>query len=289
MAKVMFIGSMAVKLCNSMGSRQSSRFVPSGMRKKIKGFSNSSKRNLLWNLQTVNYEELNAQLWNAYFITLTYQYDFDEPDLYFSHKNLNIAKKDLDKFFKRLKRFFEKLGVDWFCFWKMEFFRKAPVPHFHLMLFVGKHSDISQKSLSVVITDMWVNVITKGLDLSDDLLRKIYAAATNVRYTPMDRYEILQVYISKEIGKEYQVNVDDYTGRFWGIENRNIYKIFKLEDRFLLADKVWYRLRRDLKNYLRSKGYNSRIRGEEGKTGYYLNAKDWERLVNFYSEVYGNV
>ena len=292
MSKSILFGSMAVKLENSLSGRQSKRFIPSGMRKKITGFSKDAKRNLLWNLQSVNYEELNAEFWHAYFITLTYQYSLEDEkeDFYFTWKNdLNLVKKDLKNFFDRLKYFFNKLRLDWFAFWKMEFFEAAPVPHFHIILFVSKTSLINQRFLAEVLPNMWVDTITKKTGVSDELKNKMLLASTNVRYTPLDKNSILQVYISKEIGKEYQVNVKGYTGRFWGIENRRVYKIFKVEDRRFLNEKVWFRLRRDLRNYLCSKGYNSKIRGEEGKTGYYLNAKDWERLVNYYCEVYGNV
>lgn len=292
MAKSILFGSMAVKLENSLNDRQSKRFVPSGMRKKITGFSKDAKRNLLWNLQSVDYEELNAQFWHAYFITLTYQYSLenDKEDFYFTWKNdLNLVKNDLKKFFMRLGYFFEKLNVDWFAFWKMEFFKKVPVPHFHIILFVSKTSLINQRSLAEILPDMWVSTITKKTGASDELKSKMLSVSTNVRYTPLDKNEILQVYISKEIGKEYQVSAEGYTGRFWGIENRKVYKIFKVNERKFLSEKVWYRLRRDLRNYLVSKGYKSKIRGFEGKTGYYLNAKDWERLVNYYYEVYENV
>jgi len=291
-SKILLIGSMAVRLQSSMNDRQSKRYVPSGMRKKIKGFSKSAKRNLLWSLQTVNYEELNAQFWNAYFVTLTYQYSLsgDKEDFYFTWKNdLNVVKKDLKKFFMKLGYFFSKLSLDWFAFWKMEFFERAPVPHFHIILFVSKTDLVNQRFLRELISNMWVDTITNKTGVSDELKNRMLLSSTNVRYAPMDKYQILQVYISKEVGKEYQVNVEGYTGRFWGIENRKVYKIFRDEDRIVLEEKVWYRLRRDLRNYLRSRGYDSKIRGFEGKTGYYLNSKDWRRLVNFYSEVYSDV
>lgn len=256
------------------------------MRKKIKGFSRNARRNLLKQLQSVNYEELNANLWNAYFITLTYQYSDEngKENFYFTYKNdLNKVKRDLDNFFKRVDYFFKNLGVDWFCFWKMEFFKNAEVPHFHLILFVSPRDDINQKTLKEIIPNMWVDVITKRTNVSLDLKNRMYRVSTNVRYSPIDKYDILQVYISKEIGKEYQVNVEGYTGRFWGIANRKKFKCFYLEDRYLISEKTFYILRRIFTNYLRKKGYRKRIRDYNGLSLYYiLNTDEFKRLVNYY-------
>lgn len=281
-----FVGSMYLGLSSSQINFKSKKFVPSGKRRKIEGFSGDARRNLLRQLQSVNYEELNANLWNAYFITLTYQYarNGHEEDFYFTYKNdLNKVKKDLDVFYKRLDRFFRKLGVEWFSFWKMEFFKNAEVPHFHLILFISPRDDINQRTLKEVIPSMWVDVITKGTDVSLELKEKMYRVSTNVRYSPIDRYDILQIYISKEIGKEYQVNVKGYTGRFWGITNRKVFKRFYLNEIFLISEKTFYILRRIFANYLRKKGYRKKIRGYNGMSLYYiLNRDDFIRLVYFY-------
>lgn len=265
-----------------MSVRQSKRFVPSGMRKKIKGFSRDAKRNLLWNLQSIDYQSLYELGWTAWFITLTYQDKF-----YFDTRNdLNIVKDDLDVFFKRLDYFFKKLGrnnkLDWFCFWKMEFTKKG-VPHFHLVLFISNSKEVNHKLLVSVIGSFWVKVITRNhKDYDSDIIASMYSASTNVSYVPMNRHSILQVYISKEIGKEYQTNFEGYTGRFWGIVNRKVFNIFKVEDREVVDDWVYYRIRRDLRNYLRSKGYKVRLRNDNGVRGYYLNAEDWRKLLRFY-------
>ena len=280
-----FTGSMYLSMHNTSSNFKSKKFIPSGMRKKITGFSKEARRNLLRNLQSVNYEELNARLWNAYFITLTYQYSLDDgkEDFYFTHKNLNLAKVDLDNFFKRLKRFFGKLKVDWFCFWKMEFFSSAPVPHFHLMLFVAPHSDVRYDVLRDKINAMWVDVITNGIDVSDELKSAMLKASTNVRYTPLDRYRILQVYISKEVGKDYQVDVDDYTGRFWGISNRKIFKEFFVRDGYLVSENTFYKLRRVFVSYLKKKGYRYKLRSLNGMSLFYiLNIADFIRLINYF-------
>jgi len=280
------VGSMCLSLHNSRSNFQSKKFVPSGMRKRIRGFSKDARRNLLKQLQSVDYEELNAQFWNAYFITLTYQYSVEEgkEDFYFTWKNdLNKVKKDLDIFYKRLDRFFKRLGVEWFSFWKMEFFERAPVPHFHLILFLSPRDDISQKTLKEIIPLMWVDVITKGTGVSDELKERMLVVSTNVRYSPINKYDILQVYISKEIGKEYQIDIEGYTGRFWGIAKRGVFKRFYLEERFLISEDTFYRLRRVFVKYLRKLGYNARIRSSNGMSLYYImNRDNFIRLINYF-------
>jgi len=281
-------GSMCASLTRSQSDLQSKKFVPSGMRKKIKGFSKDARRNLLWKLQSLDYEELNAQLWHAYFITLTYQYslDRDQEDFYFTWKNdLNLVKKDLKNFFDKLKYFFKKLNVDWFAFWKMEFFSGALVPHFHLILFVAPIDAVNQRSLREIIPIMWVDTITNNTGVSDKLKERMYRVSTNVRYTPIDKYEILQIYISKEVGKDYQVDVDGYTGRFWGIENRKVYKWFYYEESRLISEEVFYKVRRIMRKYLKKKGYNSRTKSSNGMRLYYLkNVDEFKKLVSYFEE-----
>jgi len=290
MAYKFISGSMCAKLYRSTGDLKSKKFVPSGMRNRIKGFSADARRNLLWKLQTLDYEELNAQSWNAYFITLTYQYSIeqDKEDFYFTWKNdLNKVKDDLKKFYMKLNYFLSrKLNLEWFSFWKMEFFERAPVPHFHLILFVSKSDLVNQRSLAEIISIMWVDTITNKTGVSNELKAKMYSSSTNVRYTPIDKYRILSVYISKEVGKEYQVNVDGYTGRFWGIENRKVYKDFILEDQRLISEEVFYKVRRIMRKYLRKKGYSLKLRSNNGMRLYYLmNVDEFTDLVNYFEGV----
>lgn len=288
MSKSVVFGTMAIKLENSYSQMQSNKFIPVGMRKEIKSFSKSSKRNFLWALQTTNFEELYMRGWKAFFITLTYQYSTEEgkEDFYFTWKgNIEIVKKDLKLFFKRMGYFFGKLKVDWFCFWKLEFFKNAPVPHYHLLLFVAPHDRITKNLLRVYIPEEWVDTITNKTGVSCILKARMKKVSTNVSETELDKNQILQVYMSKEIGKEFQTEYKGKTGRFWGIENREIYKRFKVEDRFIIPDEVYYRMRRDLRTYLGKKGYNVKIRGENGLKGYYLNAKEFSRLLEYYMGV----
>lgn len=271
------LGSMAVKLENSNPNKQSNKFVPSGMRKKITGFSKDARRNLLWRLQTLDYSRLKSTFWRGYFVTLTYQSDF-----YFSTKDLNKVKNDLKRFFMKLDYLFGKLGVEWFSFWKMEFTKKG-VPHFHIILFTDFHKDINQKSLIEIIPNIWVDTITNRVSVSSEIKQRMYRVSTNVRTVELNKYEIIQIYISKEIGKDYQVNVEGYSGRFWGIEKRKNYKFFAKEDSKCISDSVFYKLRRVFKTILKKKGYNSKLRSDNGLTLFYvMDIGNIEKLIQFY-------
>ena len=228
----MIIGSMAVKL-----KGEGSGPIPVGARKPIRGFSLDAKRNLLWKLQTLDYEKLRAEGWTAWFITLTYRDVF-----YQEYKNLLRAKKDLDKFFIYLSRV---MPLDFFSFWKLEFTQRG-IPHFHLFMCV--RGNISHDDLIQHVQTSWLlSVSPVGEHL--ELMRK---ASTNVRYTPLDIVDILAVYISKEIGKTYQVEVPDneLPGRFWGIYNRKHYKPYVKEEKVELQAVEFYRLRRIFRNWL---------------------------------------
>ncbi len=273
------IGSMACKLRHSY--QYKSKFIPSGMRKSITTFSKTSKRNMLWRIQTIDYEVLRNNNWSCYFITLTYQRDF-----YKKYKNNKIAKFDLDKFFKRIKTYFKRNKIELFTVWKMEY-HKSGVPHFHLMLYLSD-KNFRYERLINIIPEIWVNVIIYGNKCSKKLKRKMLNASTNIRYVNLEFEQIIQAYMSKEIGKEIQteqINKEDHPGRFWGIDNRKVYKRYLKEDNKIISKRVYFMLRRALKKLNKSKGYDFKIRGLNGFTSYYMNTKDVKRLLCYYEEL----
>ena len=252
----LIIGSMALKVKGKGMGR-----LGGGERKPISGFSNSARRNLLWKLQTLDYEGLQVDGWTAWFITLTYRDEF-----YREAKNLIKAKQDLHTFFIYLNRL---LPLEYFSFWKFEF-TKQSIPHFHLFMCVN--GNIPHKKLITYIQNTWLMSISpygKHLELMEK-------ASTNVRYTPMDKVDVLSVYISKEIGKNYQVNVPEgeLPGRFWGISNRKHYRAYIKEDTLSITETEFYRLRRILRGWLKSKGYKFKTRARyQGATAYYIDAE----------------
>lgn len=257
MSMELVVGSLALKIKGEYKGKP----VPRGLRKPIMGFSKEAQRNLLWRLQTLDYDGLKSDGWTGWFITLTYRDVF-----YFESKTLRDVKDDLDKFFKYFKRSFP---LNFFSFWKLEFTKKG-VPHFHLFMCV--RGRITQKALIRFVEDAWIKAVSpEGEHL--ELMRK---SSTNVRKTPFDKGKILQCYVSKEVGKTYQVDVpdDELPGRFWGIYGRNLYKQYVKEDKIELDKQDFYKVRRIVWRWLKSKGYKVRFRGRyQGITAYYVDAE----------------
>jgi len=281
MSTTVTVGSMAFKLSRKY-SGFDNKFIPVGLRKKIFSFSASSKRNFLWRLQTLDFKKLACNGYSAYFVTLTYQRDF-----FLRMRNLKLAKRDLDRFFRQeLKRF---LGNNWFSFWKLEF-HKSGVPHFHLFLVVS--AEFGYKDVMHAVNEAWIksacfDILNKPI--SDGFLVRVLfsmvKASTQVLSAPLDLSNILMTYVSKEVGKEFQVDVPEnqLPGRFWGIYNRKLYKSFVREICHKISDSVFYRLRRDLRRWLKSKGYNFCFRSQNGIRVFYINSiGDFERLLVFY-------
>ena len=274
---------MACKLSHS--ARYQSKFIPSGMRKSITTFSKSSKRNMLWKIQTIDYELLKKSGWSCYFVTLTYQKDF-----FLKNKNNKLAKNDLDKFFKRIKAYFKKINIEIFTVWKMEF-HKSGVSHFHLMLYLSDNK-YQYENLIKVIPEIWVDVVLYRTKHTKKLRKSMLKASTNVKYVNLEFEQIIQAYMSKEIGKEIQtenINPLDHPGRFWGIDNRKQYKKYHIEEGKIISEKVYFMLRRTLKGLNRSKGYNYKLRGLNGFTSFYIKTDDVKRLLDYYEVMYNEI
>jgi hypothetical protein len=161
------------------------------------------------------------------------------------------------------------MPLEYFSFWKLEFTQRG-IPHFHLFMCI--HGNISHAELINYVQTAWIMAVSpSGEDL--ELMEK---ASTNVRYTPLDLVEILAVYISKEIGKTYQVEVpkSELPGRFWGIYNRRHYKAYMREDKMALEPDEFFKLRRIFRNWLYSRGYSKRVWGHGGMTLYYVKDMD---------------
>jgi len=245
-------------------------------RGKIRSFSRKSRNALLWRLQTLDFSLLKSSLYSAYFVTLTYKRSW-----YQETRNLKIAKRDLNRFFD--KRLRVVLGDDWFSFWKLEF-HKSGIPHFHLFLVVPAF--YLKSEIRALVRDSWVDIVCSDAD--DDVRIDMLAASTQADPTPLDLKAVLMVYISKEIGKTFQVNVPsgELPGRFWGIYNRKLYNSFVTERTFEIStDEQFFRIRRDMRKWLKKKGYDYRFKSPDGMSLYYVfDVSYFERLVHFYSQ-----
>ena len=259
----LIIGSMALKVKGKGFGRR----VGGGVRKPVSGFSDSARRNLLWKLQTLDYRALEFDGWTAWFITLTYRDEF-----YREYRSLIKVKEDLHTFFVYLTRL---LPLKYFSFWKLEF-TKQGIPHFHLFMCVEGY--ISHDELINYVQTSWLMSVSPPGEHFELMSR----ASTNVRFTPMDKVDILAVYISKEIGKTYQVEVPkgELPGRFWGIYNRKFYRSYVKDEKVLLSEPEFYRLRRIFRGWLYSKGYKFKTRYRyQGATAYYVDAEVFSDML----------
>jgi hypothetical protein len=95
-----------------------------GIRTKVKGFSRTSRRNLLRRLASINRREFRAFKGRLISITLTYPHEYPEDP--------EVCKNHLKALRRRLQREFGTFAA----FWRMGIQKRAAW-HFHLLLFVG--------------------------------------------------------------------------------------------------------------------------------------------------------
>ena len=257
-------GSMAFKVCRVNDSRNLKNVRENGgkrgYRDVIVTFSKSAKRNFLWRLQSLDFDKLKKYGYKAYFVTLTYQDKF-----FLSNRNMKLAKRDLDRLFRReIKKF---LGDDWFSFWKLEY-HKSGIPHFHLFVIVS--GKFTYNEVQRAFNKAWV--ISACFDAPEKVRKSMFNASTQVRSCKLNLKHVLMVYISKEIGKEFQIESKngELPGRFWGIYNRKLYNSFVRKVVYDMSEEVFYRYRRIVKRWLKSKGYKLKLRSRNGVKGFYV-------------------
>jgi len=137
-----------------------------------------------------------------YFVTLTYPGQFP---------TLEIAKRDLQVFLKRLERENPDCGY----IWKLEP-QERGAPHYHLLVW-GK---MKENILSWVV-DNWYDIAGQG----DENHWKFHIGAlkgSKPCVTKVESWRGVWAYASKYLGKTFDVAGWDgkWTGRFWGIGNR---------------------------------------------------------------------
>jgi len=103
----------------------SHRRCSGGNRDRVRGFSRTSRRNLLRRLASINRSAFRAFKGRIIFVTLTYPKQFPEDP--------KLCKRHLIALRKRLQR---KYG-DCAAFWRLGIQRRG-ARHFHLLLFVGQ-------------------------------------------------------------------------------------------------------------------------------------------------------
>jgi hypothetical protein len=177
----------------------SHRCYGGGIRDRVRGFSRSSRRNLLRRLASINRSAFRAFKGRIIFVTLTYPHEWpEEPEL---------CKRHLKALRKRLQREFGTFAA----FWRLGI-QKRGAWHFHLLLFVGP-SIGSKGDLRRFISSSWYEVTGK---VSEEHLR------AGTRVEPVKRWKEATSYVERYMAKPEGFPEGLPTGRIWGVWNEEL-------------------------------------------------------------------
>lgn len=158
-----------------------------GMRGKITSFSRQSR----WRMQQQIAKMPLTQI--PLFVTLTYPGEFSlEPEHW---------KRDLDKFFKRLRRRFPLSSA----LWKLEA-QKRNAPHYHMFIW-----GVDEILLRKWIHRAWYEVVDSG---------DKHHCREGVKVQRVRSWRGVRSYVAKYMGKEQTKRPGwEFPGRYWGIFN----------------------------------------------------------------------
>ena len=172
--------------------------IGGGVRGQIDGFSYASRRRLM---QTIGKVRRDADL--PAFVTLTYPFDFPEDP--------KVVKRDLDNFFKRLRRKFKNEAG---AIWKMEP-QERGAAHFHLMIW---GADLQE--LKAWVPAAWFEVAGQG-DTKHFFWHMGMLGNGNEHCVQQVRsFAGVWSYAAKYLGKSFLIAGWGAVGRFWGVFNR---------------------------------------------------------------------
>jgi hypothetical protein len=170
-----------------------------GIRARVRGFSRTSRRNLLRRLASINRSAFKAFKGRIIFVTLTYPGEWPEDP--------ELCKRHFKALRKRLEREYKSLAA----FWRMGI-QKRGAWHFHLLLFVG--SSIGPiDNLRRFISSSWYEVTGK---ISEGHLR----AGTHVE--TIRKWKQATSYAERYMAKPEEFFEGLQTGRIWGIWNKEL-------------------------------------------------------------------
>jgi hypothetical protein len=230
---------------------------PGGPRGLITGLSKASRKRLL---QTMGSVDRGTR--PPLFIGLTYPGDAwpDDPAEWHA---------DLDAWWQRLQRFLpgRKLAM----IWRLEP-QERGAPHFHLLIFGAEFIPYRW------VADNWSAVVG-----GDERHRRSCSRVERVK-----SWRGAMSYASKYLGKlsdgrAFRANTGDVVaavGRHWGIKGRANLPITWV--RYMVHFRTFYRLRRTIAAYMRSKGRQHRVRGRFQGVWCFLDAHEGLRLVGLY-------
>lgn len=185
-------------------------------RGEIKSWSKKSRMNCRRLLHSLNRDSLV----NAWFVTTTYPAVFPAPD------DHSVYKGHLHRLCQEIRRRHPNTsGV-----WKLEFQQRLAA-HFHFLL-IGCPEEIY--SFRVWIAQTWARIVNSG-DPNHEL------AGTGV--DRIRTYGGVMAYVTSYISKEDQTLPGNFTGRYWGIINRENLPVVEATE-YEVSDKTAVRINR---------------------------------------------
>ena len=203
-----------------------------GSRGKVRGFSRTSRRNLLRRLASIDRRAFRASNGRLISVTLTYPHEYPEDP--------KVCKDHLKAFHKRLER---KYGV-FAAFWRMGIQGRGAF-HFHLLLFVPRAFGWID-TLRSFISSAWYEVCGK---VSEGHLR----AGTRVEV--VRKWKQATSYAERYLAKEEEFPEGLETGRIWGIWNEKFLPIQWETVKISLKDA--YKIRRVFRKLAKRRGAGS--------------------------------
>jgi hypothetical protein len=203
-----------------------------GIRDRVKGFSRTSRTNLLRRLASINRTAFKGFRGRMIFVTLTYPRKYSEDP--------ELCKRHLKALRKRLQREFEPFAA----IWRLGIQKRGAL-HFHLLLFVGP-SVGSVGELRRFISSAWYEVTG---EVSEGHLR------TGTRVEAVKRWKQATSYVERYMAKPEEFPEGLQTGRIWGIWNEELLPVRWETVQVSLRDA--FKIRRIYRKLARRKGSGS--------------------------------
>jgi hypothetical protein len=200
-----------------------------GIRDRVRGFSKSSRRNLLRHLASIDRSVFKTSKARMVFVTLTYPHEYPEDP--------EACKAHLKAFRKRLQRQYGPFAA----FWRLGIQRRGAF-HFHLLLFVGPSFGPIDE-LRRFVSTAWYEVTGR---VSEGHLR------AGTRVEAAKRWKQATSYVERYLAKPETFPEGLRTGRIWGVWNEELLPIRWETAQVSLCDA--YKIRRIYRKLARRKG-----------------------------------
>jgi hypothetical protein len=203
-----------------------------GIRDRVKGFSRTSRTNLLRRLASINRSAFRAFKGRMIFVTLTYPHKYPEDP--------ELCKRHLKALRKRLQREFGTFAA----FWRLGIQQRGAW-HFHLLLYVGPSiGPIGE--LRRFISSSWYEVTG---EVSEGHLR------TGTRVEAVKKWKEATSYVERYMAKPEEFPGGLQTGRIWGVWNKELLPVRWETAEVSLRDA--FKIRRIYRKLARRKGSDS--------------------------------